>query len=294
MSDAETQALVKAAKLSCFVNPTKIEVLDGGMTNFNVCVYDERKKYVVRIGQDIEEHGVMRWNELVISQAAAAVGLSPQVVHSEKGVLVLEFLTAKTFTATDVRSSENFSRVIDLIVRMHLELPLKLQQPVLAFWPFHINRLYVKRLIEKNSEYRALFQLMIKQLQLLESVVGPVNLVVAHNDLLAANILDTGGRLWLIDWEYGGVNSPLFDLAGLASNNAFTEKHEVAMLEQYFNRPSDQYWRPYHAMKCASLMREVLWSMTSEIYSSLTFDYRQYTQDNLDRFNKAYAEFEQL
>ena len=294
MSNAENQALAKAASLSCFVNPTKIELLDGGMTNFNVCVYDNHKKYVVRIGQDIEEHGVMRWNELVISQAAAAAGLSPQVVHCEHGILVLEFLAAKTFTEADVRNSENFSRVIDLLVRTHLELPSKLQQPVLAFWPFHVNRLYIKRLISKNSDYQALFQSMMKQLEILEGVVGSITLVVSHNDLLAANILDTGGRLWLIDWEYGGVNSPLFDLAGLASNNAFTEQHEVAMLEQYFNRPSDEYWQPYHAMKCASLMREVLWSMTSEIYSSLTFDYRQYTQENLDRFKKAYADFERL
>ena len=57
---------------------------------------------------------------------------------------------------------------------------------------------------------------MKRQLEVLEIATGPVELVVGHNDLLAANILDDGDQLWLIDWEYGGFNTPLFDLAGLA------------------------------------------------------------------------------
>ena len=40
-------------------------------------------------------------------------------------------------------------------------------------------------------------------------------------------------------------------------------------------------------MKCASLMRETLWSMAAEIHSEIDFDYATYTQDNLDRFGTA-------
>ena len=49
--------------------------------------------------------------------------------------------------------------------------------------------------------------------------VGPIEVVFGHNDLLAANFIDDGHRLWLVDWEYAGFNSPLFDLGGLASNS---------------------------------------------------------------------------
>ena len=101
----------------------------------------------------------------------------------------------------------------------------------------------------------------------------------------------TGKQLWLIDWEYGGYNSPLFDLAGLASNNGLFEFQEQSMLAQYFNTTSEEYWRPYHAMKCASLMRETLWSMTSEIHSKLDFDYSAYTSENMDRLNAALSDF---
>ena len=43
-------------------------------------------------------------------------------------------------------------------------------------------------------------------------------------------------------------------------------------------------------MKCASLLRETLWSMVSEIHSTLDFDYAAYTRDYLARFERAFAE----
>ena len=45
------------------------------------------------------------------------------------------------------------------------------------------------------------------------------------------------------------------------------------------------------AMKCASLLRETMWSMVSEIHSALDFDYTAYTRENLTRFEAAYDSF---
>jgi hypothetical protein len=53
-------------------------------------------------------------------------------------------------------------------------------------------------------------------------------------------------------------------------------------------------WRRYLAMKCASLLRETLWSMVSEIHSSIEFDYAAYTAENLQRFAQCHANFSQL
>jgi len=53
-------------------------------------------------------------------------------------------------------------------------------------------------------------------------------------------------------------------------------------------------WKRYFAMKCASLLREAMWSMVSEIHSTLDFDFVRYTTDNLDRFENTYANFEEL
>jgi len=288
------EVLARASGLSCFKNPQDIEPLGGGITNVNLTVRDGEHKFVVRLGEDIEEHGVMRWNELAISKAAAMAGFSPKVFHHEPGVLVLEFLEALTFQESDVSKPENLPRIIELISRVHRELGVCLTTPVLAFWPFQVNRTYISRLMADGSSHEQLLAKMKKQASQLECAVGQVDLVIAHNDLLAANILDDGERLWLIDWEYGGYNSPLFDLAGLASNNGLSDSQERGMLEQYFNSSSDQQWRSYQAMKCASLMRETLWSMTSEIHSELDFDYAAYTAENVERLNTALYQFENV
>lgn len=286
------EAIIRAAELACFNNPEHIEPLGGGITNVNLLVSDGGEQFVVRLGDDIEEHGVMRWNELAISQAAAAAELSPKIVHFEPGVLVLEYKKSVTFTEADVRNPKHLPRIIDLVKGAHHDLGARLTKPVLAFWPFQVNRIYINRLQSEGSSHKAALPDMLKRSAMLEKAVGPVELVIGHNDLLSANILDDGDRLWLIDWEYGGYNSPLFDLAGLASNNGLSEAQEHEILKQYYGTSSSQFWLSYQAMKCASLMRETLWSMTSEIHSSLDFDYANYSAENLSRLNAALTEFE--
>ncbi|WP_420332351.1 phosphotransferase [Roseibium sp.] len=287
-------AIARAAALSCFADPQDLTPLGGGITNVNLLVRDGSRRFVVRLGDDIPEHGVMRWNELALSRAAEMAGVSPAVVHQEPGVLVLDFVEARTFEEADVRDPANLAKIVDLISRAHRELGIHLTGPVLAFWPFQVNRTYVTRLKADGSAHSGLLPGLMDTLSDLEAAVGPVDLVIGHNDLLAANLLDDGQRLWLIDWEYGGYNSPLFDLAGLASNNGLSEAQENAMLEQYFEAPADRYRRAYTAMKCSSLMRETLWSMTSEIHSDLDFDYAAYTSENMDRLNAALSEFREL
>jgi thiamine kinase-like enzyme len=207
--------------LSCFHNPTDIIPINGGITNVNVSVINNNKKYVVRLGKDIPEHGVMRWNELALSKAAQSLGISPAVVYYEPGILVLEFIDAQTFEEADVREPKNLVRVVSMVAKTHRGIGKYLNTPILTFWPFQVNQSYMSRLERDGSHHISKLSDLKRQLDVLEAATGPVDLVVGHNDLLAANILDDGNQLWLIDWEYGGFNTPLFDLAGLAGNNGF-------------------------------------------------------------------------
>ena len=129
----------------------------------------------------------------------------------------------------------------------------------------------------------------------LEDAVGKIEIVYGHNDLLPTNMMDDGKRLWLIDWDYAGFNSPLFDLGNLCSNAEVAPEDEQKVLEAYFDRAVDtDLFRRYHAMKCASLLREAMWSMISEIHSTLDFDYRTYTSEYLSRFERAFRNFQDL
>jgi thiamine kinase-like enzyme len=277
--------------LPCWSGPVTVEPLTGGITNRNFKVCDGEKKYVVRLGGDIPVHHVMRFNEHAASRAAADAGISPKVVYSAPGVLVIDFIEGKTADAAAVR--EHMDEIVDLVHRAHEEVTEHLRGPALSFWVFHVIRDYVAALREAGNSSPDL-QDFLNRADELEQAVGEVELVFAHNDLLAANFLNDGERWWLIDWDYAGFNSPLFDLGGLASNNEFSEPEEKHMLERYFGRAADPgLWKQYQAMKTASLLRETLWSMVSEIHSKLDFDYKTYTRTNKQRFEQAWNGFKQ-
>ena len=288
MSDARSRVMA----LKLWQGPVDPQPLSGGITNVNFLVEDAGRKVVVRVGDDIPTHQVMRFNELAASRAAAQAGISPAVVHHEPGVLVIDYIQGKTLAAEDICASEMLPRVLPLIARCHRELPKFLRGPALAFWVFHVIRDYGWTLREGNSLHAVLLPALLDLAGDLEKAVGEVEMVFGHNDLLPANFIDDGERLWLIDWDYAGFNSPLFDLGGLASNNGLSAEQEDWMLETYFARPIDDgLRRRYQAMKCASLLREAMWSMASEIHSDIDFDYAAYTADNLARFHAAIKEF---
>ena len=118
-------------------------------------------------------------------------------------------------------------------------------------------------------------------------------MVFGHNDLLASNFIDDSKRLWLLDWDYAGYNTALFDLANLSSNNELSPEQEDWILETYYQQPvKERLRRRLVAMKCVSLIRETLWSIVSEIHSKIDFDYEHYTEKNLSRFERAYKAFQ--
>ena len=282
--------LARAAALPCWRGRVTPQPLKGGITNANFLVEDGGRRFVVRIGDDIPLHGVMRFNELAASLAAHAAGLSPEVVFHAPGVLVMRFIDGRTLTPAEIRQRPMLARILPLLRRCHREMPHHVRGPVLVFWVFHVVRDYAARLVEEGTRRAADLPRLARAAARLEAMVGPIDLVFGHNDLLAGNLIDDGSRLWLIDWDYAGFNSPLFDLGNLCSNNEVAPVEESWLLEHYFERPVDDgLRRRYEAMKCASLLRETLWSMVSERHSTLEFDYVAYTDDYLGRFEDAYG-----
>ena len=287
-----TDAISKAAGLPCWKGPVEPKPLGGGITNINFVVEDQGRRYVVRIGNDIVVHGVLRFNELAASRAAHAAGVSPAVVYFEPGALVMDFIDGRTLSEEDVRGDGMMERMVPLIKRIHHCVMAELRGPILMFWVFHVVRDYAATLRQAGSRMAKELPRLLTINDELERLVTPVDIVFGHNDLLAANFIDAGDRLWIVDWDYAGFGSPLFDLANLASNNGFEEGRERRLLEAYFSSPPDDgLMSRYGAMKCASLMREAMWSMTSEINSDLDFDYVAYTELNTERFEDAYRDY---
>ena len=288
----QERAAANVAALSIWRGRVEPRPLPGGITNQNFTVEDAGGRYVVRVGSDIPVHGVVRANEVAASRAAHAAGLSPRVVHAEPGILVLDFVEGRTFTPDDIRDPNNLPRLIDMVRRCHRDIPKFLRGPAAMFWVFHVVRDYGHTLEEGNSRHTPMLSELLARAERLEAAIGPIEVVFGHNDLLAANFIDDGKRLWLVDWEYAGFNSPLFDLGGLASNSELSPEQAERALSLYFGKPvDDDLRRRAAAMTAASLLRETMWSMVSEIHSTVDFDYSAYTAENLRRFEAAYANF---
>jgi len=290
-----TEYLKRVESLNCWEHTIHCEPLEGGITNRNFLVKHGNEKFFVRLGIDIPEHGVYRFNELAASRAAHKCGISPEVVYAETGAMVLRFITGKTLEPENLRDISSLKKVVPLLKSCHQLMPLYLPGSSLIFWVFQVIRGYVNTLKESKSRMIQKLSRLLEINHELEKIVGSIDLFYGHNDLLSGNFIEDDNRLWLVDWDYAGFNSPLFDLANLASNNEYSEGLERALLEMYFeNEVSYDLWKRYFAMKCASLLRESMWSMVSEIYSTLEFDYVQYTADNLERFENTYAEFRNI
>ena len=212
--------------------------------------------------------------------------------YHEPGALVIDYVEGRTLAAVDFQHSAVLAEAIALVKRAHDRIPQHLRGPVHLFWAFHVIRDYAATLREDASRHVPHLADLMAQAASLEAASGPISLVYGHNDLLPANFLQDDTRLWLIDWDYAGFNSPLFDLGGLAANNGLSADQEADVLTRYFGRdPDAALWRSYRAMKAAAALREVLWSMVSEIHSTLDFDYAVYTQSNLITYRASFDAF---
>ncbi|HEY5819981.1 MAG TPA: choline/ethanolamine kinase family protein [Mesorhizobium sp.] len=278
--------------LPCWTGPITVQLLRGGLSNQNFLVTDPSGGHVVRFGIDYPFHHVSRERELMSARAAHACGFAPRVEYAQPGVTVTTYLGAKTFDAADVRA--NCSRVAQLLREFHTEMPKQVTGAGYIFWVFHVVRDYARALIEGKSRLAGEVPSYLELAAELEDAQYPMPIVFGHHDLLPANFLDDGKRLWLIDFEYAGFGTAMFDLANVASNAGMSADETREFLDAYFAYPADDtLLRAHAAMQCASLLREVMWALVSELHLDTPgVDYAAYADDNIARLRVALATYQ--
>ena len=287
MTEAPLTSLDRIHALPCWNGGIGIEPLGGGLSNENFLVADASGRHVVRIGRDFPFHHVFRDRELMTARAAHEAGFGPAVEYAEPGVSVGAFIDGRTLTGADVRADAG--RVVRLIRAFHREMPSHVSGAGFMFWVFHVIRDYARTLEAGGSRMTAELPRYLALADELERAQALLPIVFGHNDLLPANFIDDGSRLWLIDYEYAGFNTSMFDLAGAASNAGMTEEESKGLLSAYLGMaPDDKIRRSHAAMQCASLLREAMWSMISELHLDAPgADYVAYTAENLARLDAA-------
>jgi len=263
------------------------EPLSGGVSNHGFKVKDGASAYVVRFGEDYPFHQVTRSREIEAARAAFECDLSPELVHAGQGVTVFRFIAARTYAEPDVRA--NWQGCVDIVKRCHRDMQKRIRGQGAIFWVFQIIRDYGATLIAKNHARAGEVPRWMEIVDRLEAEQVPLPIIFGHHDLLPANFLDDGKRLWLIDWEYGAFGTAMFDLANIAAANSFDDKLEAQMLEYYFEcKPDEALQRAFSAMKVGAGLREATWGMISELFLNAPgVDYVAYAAEYLGRFEQA-------
>jgi thiamine kinase-like enzyme len=257
----------------------------GGLTNRVYALGD----HVLRLPGKGTEAYINRANEAVMARAAAAAGVSPAVVHADPttGIMVTERIPdAVTMTPQGFRDRPgSAARAGAVLAQLHRSG---------AVFPFRFD------LFAVMDDYRAIlapravalppgFEAAVAGAEAVRAALSlaPVPLVPCHCDPLCENFLDQGQRMWLVDWEYAGMNDPMWDLGDLAVEGAFGPADEAAMLAAYFGGPAPAADRA--RMLLYKAMCDLLWSLWGLIQLSdgnPAEDFRAYADG---RFTRARA-----
>jgi len=274
--------------------------LDGGITNrnFRVTLADRAGSFVVRSpGKKTDLLGIDRGHEREAAEQAASLGVAPDVVAfvEPEGSLVTRFVEGRTLNATDV-GGHHLEATGRLLRRVH-------DAPHIAglFDWYEVPQTYAATATAHGVKVPPAYaDAMARADQVLQAFgASPEPWVPCHNDLLPTNLLaGPDDRLWLLDWEYAGMNDRYFDLGNLAVNNELDPASEDRLLAAYFDPVpvTDRHRARLALMKVMSDLREAMWGMVQSGVSDLDEDFEAYGATHFDRLlaNASTPEWDRL
>lgn len=281
--------LVAVRKLPLFAGTeVTITPLPGGLTNTNVRVRSANRDVVVRISPP--GSGLLtidREIEYVNTLRAAAAGAGPGVAGyvAGEGILAVEFISSITYD--DAAVGMNADRVAAAVRRLHAG-----ESFVNRFDIFAVQDRYLQLIAEQGWRIPQGYESdLVPGRQLRRALaVGPEPLRPCHNDLLAANFLDDGDRVWIIDYEYSGNNEPAFELGNIAQEAHLPEDGLVALTEHYYGRHDPRLIARAKLWAVASAFVWTLWGVISAHTNTLDFDFLDWGMEKYARARMAFRD----
>jgi thiamine kinase-like enzyme len=267
--------------------PRQVTELPGGLTNRNYKVTTPDGAFVARVWSEGSFLAINRDHEYHNSVAAAAAGVGAPVhaYRPEQGLLVLGYIGGRTLRAEDVRAPANIPRIADACRRLHTG-------PRFAgdFDMFVIQRQYRSAARQHGFAIPAGYDELSPALRAAQAALAarPAPAVPCNNDLLAANFIDDGSKLWLIDYEYSGNNDPCFELGNIAGESGLSRDALAGLVTCYFGRPLRHKIARARLLDLVARYGWTLWGAIQHATSPLDFDFWAWA---MERYEAAAAGF---
>lgn len=268
------------AQLPALTGEREVTELPGGLTNHNYRVRTATQDVVVRISPSTTDLlAVNREHEWLNSRAAELAGVGAPVVDylPGQGVLVVGFLPGRTYVANDVAS--NLPRIAAALRRLHAGPPFANDFDI-----FDVQRRYwdivTQRGLRVPDGYAELGDVAARVEAALRRFPEPR--VPCHNDLLAANILDDGGSIRIVDYEYSGTNEASFELGNLVNESQLSHEHLVELVEAYYRRADDRLLARAELWGLAGRYAWTLWGAIQHGVSDVDHDFWDFALERHD------------
>ena len=267
----------------------RVLVLQGGITNRNYRIDLVDRSLVVRLSDpQATDLAIDRENEYLNSVAAAAAGAAPAVVEYQPGVgiLVVEWIEGRTLTEADVRDASNLPRIARACRTLHAGPDFA--QP---FDMFQIQARYLALVRERGYRLPPRYEEFAPQVSRMQAAMrgSAEPLVPCNNDLLAANLIDDGERIWIIDYEYSGMNEASFELGNIWSESTLPPDLLSVLVEAYWGEATPAQVARARLWALMSKYGWTLWASIQQATSPIDFDYWSW---GMEKYERAVEEFD--
>jgi thiamine kinase-like enzyme len=265
----------------------------GGLTNKVYRVDMAGQTCCLRLPGEGTGEYINRDTEAHNARAAGRAGVSPEVLlaDSDSGVMITAFLDGcETMTpALFARRDGAPARAGKALGQLHGSG----ETFRFTFELFAMIDEYLKLLADKAITFPAGYYDVLAEAQTVRAALQarPLPQVPSHCDPLCENFLDDGTRMWIVDWEYSGMNDPMWDLGDLSVEGGFSPEQDAQMLHAYFGgapSPADQGRMVLYKAMCDLLW--TLWGLIQHANNNPAEDFMAYAENRFARCRKLMAE----
>ena len=206
--------------------------LEGGMSNYTYVVECQGKKYTYRVPGKYAERFVDRDEEWANIQEVDRLGLNNVTTYVEirSGEKLAEYVEGTIMSNTDVVSYNEMS--VAALKKIH-NSDMKFND----YNAFGRLDTYQNYCIETGFVLPQEYLDLRKKLEAIRDAHANVPKVPCHCDYQPTNLVISGNKLYVLDWEFAGMNDPFYDIA--CYGNAGFDK-ALSLLEAYVGRQPNQ------------------------------------------------------